>query len=331
MRLRGDPEPLQDGPFPSTTDQRARRARSIPTVTPKAYHQVTVFALLALATIVVTGAAVRLTGSGLGCSDWPTCEQDQFVAQLEFHPMVEFVNRLFTGVVSIAVILAVLGSLRRRPYRRDLVVFSWGLVAGVVAQIVLGAITVRLELTPVTVMAHFLVSLVLVWNALALVERANPDPAPRVDPGALLRRLVRAMTTLSALVLLSGTLVTGAGPHGGDPEADRLDVALQTVARVHSVLVLTLVALALVIAWQLRVGDGDLRGRHTMAIAAMVGQTAVGYTQYFTGVPSALVAVHVLGSLVVWVTVLRVHLLLAPAAGATALRTADELRMTRSS
>ncbi len=294
------------------------------TVSPSTYHRITKFALLALATIVVTGAAVRLTGSGLGCSDWPTCEQDRFIAEFEFHPMVEFVNRLFTGVVSIAVVLAVLGSLRRDPYRRDLVNWSWGLVAGVVAQIILGAVTVRLELTPVTVMAHFLVSMVLVWNAVILVERSDPEPDPRVRPDLTLRRLVQALTVLTAVVLVSGTVVTGAGPHGGDDRADRINVTLQSVARIHSLLVLTLIALALVIAWQIRTNEGPLRTRLTWALAAMVAQGAVGYTQYFTGVPAAIVGVHVLGSLVVWVTVLRVHLLMAPAGDQTAPRPLDQ-------
>lgn len=293
------------------------------TVGPSTYHRITKFALLALATIVVTGAAVRLTGSGLGCSDWPTCEQDRFIAEFEFHPMVEFVNRLFTGVVSIAVVLAVLGSLRRDPYRRDLVNWSWGLVAGVVAQIILGAVTVRLELTPVTVMAHFLVSMILVWNAVILVERADPDPEPRARPDLTLRRLIRALTALTVVVLVSGTVVTGAGPHGGDDRADRINVTLQSVARIHSVLVLTLIALALVIAWRIRTREGPLRTRLTWALAAMVAQGAVGYTQYFTGVPAAVVGVHVLGSLVVWVTVLRVHLLMAPIGHGTAPQPLD--------
>ncbi len=290
------------------------------TVSPSTYHRITKFALLALATIVVSGAAVRLTGSGLGCSDWPTCEQDQFIAEFEFHPMVEFVNRLFTGVVSIAVVLAVLGSLRRDPYRRDLVNWSWGLVAGVVAQIILGAVTVRLELTPVTVMAHFLVSMILVWNAVILVERANPHPDRRVRPDLSLRRLIQALTAMTVVVLVSGTVVTGAGPHGGDDRADRINVTLQSVARIHSILVLALIALALMVAWRIRAQDGPLRTRLTWALTAMVAQAAVGYTQYFTGVPAAVVGVHVLGSLVVWVTALRVHLLMAPAGDESAPR-----------
>ena len=123
-------------------------------------------ALVALVLIVVTGAAVRLTGSGLGCPDWPTCDGSQVVSEFRDTPeIIEFVNRMFTGVVSVAVAAAVLGARRRVPYRRDLALLAWGLVAGVVAQIVLGGITVLLELTPPAVMAHFLLPVAPAWEA----------------------------------------------------------------------------------------------------------------------------------------------------------------------
>ena len=111
-------------------------------LSPDAYHRICGIALGLLAMIIVTGGAVRLTGSGLGCSDWPTCEQDQVVPEADFHGWIEFGNRLLTVIVSVAVILAVLGSMARNPRRSDLVRLSWGLVAGVVAQIVLGGIVV---------------------------------------------------------------------------------------------------------------------------------------------------------------------------------------------
>ena len=149
----------------------------LPTISPDAFRKVALVALVALCFIIVTGSAVRLTGSGLGCSDWPGCEDEQFVAALELNPMVEFVNRLITGVVSAAIVVAVLGSQWRVPRRADLVWLSWGLVAGVVGQIVLGMFTVRFDLAPPFVMGHFLLSLVLVTNAVALHHRAGePDP-----------------------------------------------------------------------------------------------------------------------------------------------------------
>ncbi|HVF15087.1 MAG TPA: COX15/CtaA family protein [Acidimicrobiales bacterium] len=151
---------------------------SVPRLSPAAYQRVTLVALVALAFIVVSGAAVRLTGSGLGCPDWPTCADGRVVAPLEFHPMVEFVNRAVTGLVSLGVILAVLGSLRRQPRRRDLTRLSLGLVAGVIGQIILGRFTVTFELRPGFVMAHFLLSMVLLANAVVLHHHAGRPPGP---------------------------------------------------------------------------------------------------------------------------------------------------------
>src|SRR5439155_10696828 len=122
------------------------RVVRLPRLSPSGYRRVTLVAVGALAFIIVTGGAVRLTGSGLGCPDWPTCEQHRLVAPAEYHAMVEFVNRVVTGIVSVAVILAVLGSLLRRPRRRDLVWLSAALAAGVVGQIVLGGLTVLFHL-----------------------------------------------------------------------------------------------------------------------------------------------------------------------------------------
>ena len=123
-------------------------------MTPARYRQVTGMALMALAVIVVTGTAVRLTESGLGCSDWPTCEKDQLIADFSLHPMIEFINRVFTGFVAVAVVIAVLGSLFRKPRRADLTWLSLGLVAGVIGQIFLGAFVVKSHLNPWLVLNH---------------------------------------------------------------------------------------------------------------------------------------------------------------------------------
>jgi cytochrome c oxidase assembly protein subunit 15 len=284
----------------------------LPRVSPVAYRQITLFALVALTFIIVTGASVRLTGSGLGCSDWPTCEQGQFVAPLEFHPMVEFVNRLITGLVSLAVILAVLGSLLRTPRRRDLTWLSIGLVAGVVAQIILGAVVVLMELDPVSVIGHFLVSILLVWNAVVLHERAGHDGSrgvPIVPQGVLL--ISRLMVVVTLAVVVAGTVVTATGPHGGDEEAERLTAFdISEVVRVHAVLAWLLLGLTIAaMAWLRRVGAPrtvDQRG--AALVAAIVVQGAVGYAQYFNGVPPLLVGIHVAVAIVVWIAALRFSL-----------------------
>src|SRR5687767_15814066 len=151
-------------------------------VAPATYRKVTLLSLIALGFIVVTGGAVRVTGSGLGCPDWPTCDEGRIVAPLETHALIEFVNRTVTGLVSVMVIVAVLAALRRRPYRRDLVRLAAGLVLGVIGQIVLGGLVVLFHLYPPLVMGHFVLSMVLVANAVVLHHRSGQPDGPAGAP-----------------------------------------------------------------------------------------------------------------------------------------------------
>lgn len=283
----------------------------VPTLSPPAYRRVTLFALLALTFIVVTGGAVRLTGSGLGCPDWPTCAENRVVAPWEYHAMVEFVNRTITGLVSVAVMLAVLGSLVRVPRRKDLLWLSVGLVAGVLGQIVLGGLTVIFHLKPGFVMAHFLLSIVLIANAVVLHHRAARPPGPTrpaVSPDLL--TLGRLGVAAAALTIFLGTIVTSSGPHGGDEEAERLPFLLPDVARLHGIAVMLFLALTLVVLWRLRKDgvDRTIVRRGEVLLAVVVAQAALGYVQYFTGVPALLVGFHIAGATAVWVAVLRLHL-----------------------
>jgi cytochrome c oxidase assembly protein subunit 15 len=270
------------------------------------YTRICAGALAALCMIVVTGALVRLTGSGLGCSDWPTCEHNQFVAAANFHPMVEFINRLITGIVSLAVCAAVLGSFAVTPRRKDLTRWSVALVVGVVAQIVIGAFVTLSELAYSTVALHFLVSMVLVWAAVVLVERSRlvDEFAPR-QPWP---RWAVAAFVLGGLVLVTGSVVTSAGPHAGDPDVKRLPMDFGRVARVHSVTVWLLVALIFWIVWQHRHSSGPLRRRSNDLLLGAVAQGGIGYLQYFTHVPAGLVATHVAGATLVWVLLCRLVL-----------------------
>ena len=272
-----------------------RRPRPSARLSPRAYRRITLAALLALGVIVVSGAAVRLTGSGLGCSTWPNCEPGSLIPHEESgpHGLIEFVNRLFTGVVSVAVVLAVLGSRLRTPRRRDLTWWSWTLVAGVLAQIVLGGLTVLFELSPPFVMGHYLLSAVLVGCA--------------TDEIRLLSKVLVAAT---ALVLFTGTVVTGAGPHGGDEEVARLDFFVPDVVRIHGAAVWILLAGTVWTYLLTRKGGASpvVDRALQVLIVAIVAQGAIGYTQYFTGVPVGLVAAHVLGSMLVWVAAVRVLL-----------------------
>jgi cytochrome c oxidase assembly protein subunit 15 len=282
-------------------------------ISPDTYRRLTVIALVALGAIIVTGGAVRLTGSGMGCPTWPNCEDGSLVPRgaTGEHGWIEFVNRLFTGGVSLAVALAVLGSRRRRPLRPELTRWAWGLVAGVFAQALLGGLVVILHVAPIAVAGHYLLSAVLIWNGVVLHHKASePDGLrrPRATPGLL--RDSRALVALAGLVLVTGTFVTGSGPHGGDDAADRLPFAVATVARVHSFTVWAFLLLVVVVLVRLGRGDADpaVVGRGRVLVALIAGQGALGYVQYFAGVPELLVAGHLLGSVLVWVAVLRFHL-----------------------
>lgn len=284
----------------------------LPRCSPRAYQRITLLALVLLSVIVVTGGAVRLTGSGLGCTDWPTCEQDRLVAPLEYHAMVEFVNRMFTGLLSVVVILAVLGSLVRSPRRRDLTWWSLGLVAGMVGQIVLGGITVLVDLSPPFVMAHFLLSIVIIWNAVVLHHLAGQPPTPaRSSVSPEVRWMGRLMVGAAGLAIMLGTVVTGAGPHGGDADVERLDLVVGDVVRFHGVSVILFGLITLTTLWMLRQRDelrADILRRGEILLVVLVAQAAVGYAQYFTGVPVGLVAIHLLGSVCVWIAVLTFEL-----------------------
>jgi cytochrome c oxidase assembly protein subunit 15 len=232
------------------------------------------------------------------------------VAPWQYHAMIEFGNRIVTGIVSIAVILAVLGALIRCPRRRDLAWLSWGLVAGVLAQIILGGETVRHHLAPGFVMSHFLLSMLLLWDAVVLHHRAG-WPDDRVRP----RRLVppeqvvmgRILVVAAGVVIFLGTVVTSSGPHGGDPQAKRLSFSLHDVARLHgSAVMLFLFLTLLTLATMVYTGAPvSVIRRGEAMLVAIVMQGTVGYVQYFTGVPAWLVAIHIGLAALVWAFTLQ--------------------------
>ncbi len=223
------------------------------------YRHVTLAAAILLALIIVSGAAVRLTGSGLGCPEWPNCTAGKLTAGAsdDVHAQIEFANRMVTGLVSLAVIVAVLGSLVRLPRRKDLIWLSVGLVVGVVAQALLGALVVSELLDPPFVMGHFLLSAVLLADAIVLYHRAGiPDDMrsrPALSPGTIW--LGRLLVLSASVVLVTGTVVTGAGPHSGDAgtnadlKATRLNFAVPEVARIHGTTVMVFLALTLITLW----------------------------------------------------------------------------------
>ena len=289
---------------------------------PEQYRTITVVAAVLVALIIVTGASVRLTGSGLGCPDWPNCAAGTLAPtqKLGYHGWIEFVNRMVTGLVSIAVIVAVLGALVRVPRRRDLTWLSVGLVVGVIAQALLGALVVEKLLDPPFVMGHFLLSAVLLANALVLVWRAGvPDGV--VTPVSVpprVHRLAILVVVAASVVLVTGTIVTGAGPHSGDAgsaakvglRATRLDVAITQAARLHGTTVIVFLAVVLaLLAVLMRTGaSAFLTRRVTILLVLLVAQAAVGYIQYFNAVPPLLVGIHVAGATAVYAAAVGVLL-----------------------
>ena len=272
--------------------------------------------LVFLYAIIITGSLVRLTGSGLGCADWPQCSTTKFVDVSTGHAAIEQINRLFTGIVSAAVIAAVLGSFFVTPRRKSLIWLSSGLVVGVVAQVIIGAVVVLTGLNPWSNMAHFLVSLALVTTAVFLVEHAGATDVENVvgvrDQAMPIRPMTQRFADLilgvSGLAIVLGTLVTGAGPHAGDENAIRLNFDLRSITRIHSATVLVCIAATLVFIAQIRRNSQEwtrLRAKLELFLFVAVAQGGVGYLQYFSGVPAQLVAIHVAFAVAVWITVLR--------------------------
>ena len=247
----------------SRLEDALRRGWSL-SASPRFCRQSAALSVIALAVGIVSGGTVRLTGSGLGCSDWPDCTSTSVVAPLQFHAWVEFGNRLVNVVITVGIALVVLAVWRRRPRRRDLMALSCGLMAGILAEVVLGGETVLHKLAPQFVMAHFLLAMVLLVNAAVLYHMAcQPDdtdglPAGRARP-APARRLVRpghvlasrCMLALTAVVVALGTVVTSTGPHAGAPGVPRFGFSLHAVAQLHGTSVEVLLALTVATLWSM--------------------------------------------------------------------------------
>lgn len=280
-------------------------------MTPRRYLQVVRISFFALYAIIVTGSLVRLTGSGLGCSDWPNCNNEKFVDVSSGHAAIEQINRLFTGFVALSVVLAVSGALVMRPRNRRLIRNALLLVFGVLVQIGLGAYVVLTGLNPWSNMAHFLVSVLLVSSAFVLLKRVealvhSPKTLAVHDVG--LRRSILGAITLAVLL---GTVVTGAGPHSGSELATRIDISVRFATQIHSLAVWLTVFFSVV--YIIRVRRSSLRwleeGPAAMRlIGLIVLQGFIGYVQYFAGVPAQLVAIHVGLSVAVFLAVFSVFL-----------------------
>ena len=281
----------------------------------KAFLTISQCALGFLCVIVVSGALVRLTGSGLGCIDWPGCSQTKFVDISTGHSAIEQINRLFTGVVSAAVAASALGSFFVSPRLRKTIWLAIGLVIGVLVQVLLGALVVITGLNPWSNMAHFLVSMALITTAVLLVDQAKPQLQKRSDSVSCLSPVTiqtsKWIVALSGIAIVFGTLVTGTGPHAGDERAIRLGFDLRTITRAHSMFVLLCVGLTLFLFVRIKkqTKEWEILGRPLeIFLAAAVAQGALGYLQYFSGVPAQMVALHVALAIAVWISALKLGL-----------------------
>ncbi|MEV0587713.1 COX15/CtaA family protein [Nonomuraea sp. NPDC050310] len=263
--------------------------------------------------ITVTGAAVRVTGSGLGCPTWPKCTPDSYVPAAHediplINTLIEFGNRLLTFLVLAVGVAVLVVAMRQFPRRPVLVRLAWLQPIGCAVQGLWGGLVVKTALNPVTVSVHFLLSILMTAAAWMLYARAKEGDGP-------VRRLVHrdivrlgyVLVGAVAVLLVAGVVVTGTGPHSGDAIASRFDFDIETVARLHADVVYLVVGLTFALLFALHVTDAPKPARR--AALALLGielaQGFIGYLQYFLAVPAALVGLHVLGASLVWIFTCR--------------------------
>jgi cytochrome c oxidase assembly protein subunit 15 len=275
------------------------------------FRQIAIVTVAGVCFLTVAGAVVRLTGSGLGCDDWPNCNNERFIDVSSGHAAIEQVNRLVSGLVGIPTLLMAVGAFRVRPVRRGLKLPSLAVFVTIFANGVVGGLAVRGDLHPFLVQSHFLLAMLSIVFGLVAIHRARPEQiVPRASIGVT-PLVAWSMVTLGVLMaasLVTGTVVTGAGPHAGDETARRYGFDISTVAEIHSVTVWVAVASFLAVVILLR-RDPALfarleRGVSTWMFLAVV-QGGIGYLQYFNDIPATLVAAHVAGATALWVVTVQ--------------------------
>ena len=306
----------------------------------RGYRIVAAVSAFLLGFIMVTGAAVRLTGSGLGCPDWPTCKDGDVIPQSGRAAQIEFGNRVVTGLCILAAALGVLLALVRVPYRRDLVKHGVIISVLIFGNAIVGGVVVLLHLKSGVVAAHFLLAVASLTAGLVLFHRAGEPGASaglfgrdrRAAVAGPLPMATRAATGLLLLGVVIGTVVSGSGPHSGDPaKTERFPFDLERVAQVHSGvmwLALAAVVVTAVLASK-TVGAHVILRRLTWLMAALVAQGGIGYWQWAKQLPSGLVQLHIVGAIVCWATLLWVRAAVwVPAAASTVLEGTRELVRT---
>ena len=276
----------------------------------KALLKLSTFMVFTQSAIVFTGALVRITGSGLGCSTWPECTPGSYTPtpdqpEVPLHAWIEFGNRLLTFVLLINALALMFTILKSG--KRELRKLGALQIVGILAQGVLGGITVLTALNPATVAAHFLLSIILIAGALSLRQRAHGKSPIEITLIPLVSKLIWLHLLLTALVIFAGTIVTGSGPHAGDSAAERFNLDSRTMAWIHADLVIALLGVSIALLIAIRLGLAGqarqvLSGRIQIFLIVALAQGGIGYIQYFTKLPEALVAAHIIGSIAVWLS-----------------------------
>lgn len=301
---------------------------------PRALRWSTTAALIVSIVIVFTGGLVRVTGSGLGCPTWPTCDGVSIApsAELGIHGVIEFANRMLTTVIVIAVGWVIIAARLQRPRVRSITRLAWSQFWLVVANAIAGGITVLVQLNPWVVALHFVLAIALLATTTLTWHRVHEKRIPGEPLPALPRTLSWVLAVSTAVLIVVGTLVSGSGPHSGDSaDVPRMQLSWPGVTTVHGILGTLVLVVAIVLLVVLRGGGAQqqrARGRVVVFIVVVVAQGLVGSVQALTGLPAALVVLHLLGSALVWVGALRVLLDVNPSLFASAGAPVSEPRIT---
>ncbi|WP_329115620.1 COX15/CtaA family protein [Streptomyces sp. NBC_01465] len=281
---------------------------------PRTVQRAAMAALVMAVAIVVTGGAVRLTGSGLGCPTWPKCTDQSLTttSEMGFHGIIEFSNRMLTYVLCAAVGWAIIAARAAEPWRRDLTRLGWTQFWVVMGNAVLGGIVVLVGLNPYTVAAHFLLSTALIAIAVVTWQRTREgSAAPRPLVGKAVVQLTWLLTAAAGALIAVGTVVTGAGRHAGDSsDVKRIPLDWTMIAQLHADLAWLVVALSVALWFVLKAVDAPIgpRRRARDLFLILMFQGVLGYIQYFTKTPEVLVGLHMFGACLVWIGVVRVLL-----------------------
>ncbi|ROP29094.1 COX15/CtaA family protein [Couchioplanes caeruleus] len=277
---------------------------------PTLLRRLALASLVANIGLVVTGAAVRLTGSGLGCPTWPKCTDASYTTTREMgvHGVIEFGNRLLGIALGLIALATFVAALWHKPRRRPLILLSLAAGLGIPGQGVIGGITVLTDLNPWVVGLHFLLSMALISVTWALWQRTKEGDAPtRALVAPPLRHLAVLTALVSAAVIVAGVIVTGSGPHAGDEDAKRNGLDPATISQIHADLVFLLLGLSVALWFALRAAGAPAPAIRAAAVfvAVELSQGLIGFVQYFTHLPVILVAAHMLGACLVWVATLN--------------------------